>query len=435
MGQLVLMASSVVITALLARVVTPAGVGAYTLALNLTVTLSMISALGVDQAVLQQVARLAPAGEAKRAATFIRAGAMFTIASSAVAAILFIAVLGASIARQLFDSNDLAQAVAPISVWVLAASGQRYLSQAYRALHRIRESVFFGNRTRFGGILATVLVMLALVVLVIFAGQSSVTTCLWVTALSVMVASTWGFVRMARETHSHLTAGGRVLGKLVWIGIPLSVHTFCEYLTKRADIWVAGILLTDELTGLYGAAAALALLASVPLNIVNTFLAPIIGELHRKGEMRRMERYCTLTAGAALLATLAVVAMFALGGPFLLGIVYGDFYRDGWILLLILSIGEFAKVGVGSSGLVLLMAGHNKMLMWASVAGAVVAVVSGLILGHHFGLIGIALASAGSVAIQQTAKLFLVRHLIGVWVHARPLRTVAAWLQRGTRAA
>jgi len=421
-GQAVTTASGLVVSVILAHLLRPEAVGAYFLALNVVVVLSTLTCLGLDQAVLQRVPGVAGGGDAGLAGGMVLKGLFFVCVTGLAGALLYLLLGGGPLTRRVFHSDLLAAAALPVAVWVLAATVQRYLAQAYRSLHRIRESVLFGARTRFGGVFSTLAVIAVLGVLLVAFGTVSLSPALLATALSSLVISVWGGARLFLKTRAYASRLPQVqLSGLLVAGLPLLVHTLSEYFTKRADMWMAGIYLTDQVTGLYGAAASLALVASTPLTVVNIVLPPFIGELHQKNSRSRIATLCGLTSGAAILGTAAAAVVFLLFGRQLLTLLFGTFYGGGSTVLLILAVGEIAKVAVGSSALVLMMTGHQRSLMFASIAGGVLAIALGLILGHLFGLMGIAVASAIGVTFQQVLKLLIVRFRLGIWTHARPL--------------
>ena len=114
-----------------------------------------------------------------------------------------------------------------------------------------------------------------------------------------------------------------------------------------------------------------------------------------------------------------LIAFLLLGSP-ILGLAFGDFYRDAWPVLAILSIGQLVNVWVGSCGYLLVMTGHQRDMMRISTISCAVSTVGGLLAVREYGLVGVAIATAMGMIVQQTLMLLMARKRCGVWTHASP---------------
>jgi O-antigen/teichoic acid export membrane protein len=115
----------------------------------------------------------------------------------------------------------------------------------------------------------------------------------------------------------------------------------------QTDFWIVGAFRPQEEVAIYGAAVKLVLMVALPLQIVSAVVPPLITELYVQGRRRELERALRATATLAGIPACLVLAVFmTLGGP-ILGTVYGGYYREGWLVLAVLSAGQLVNVGLG----------------------------------------------------------------------------------------
>ena len=121
----------------------------------------------------------------------------------------------------------------------------------------------------------------------------------------------------------------------------------------------------------------------------------------------------TLTGIPAWLASMACI-FFA--GP-ILGLVYGNYYREGAAVLALLSIGLFASVCAGSCGIVLAYTGHQKMLMVITIVSSAVTFIAMLAAVKPYGIVGVAMARTAGQILQNGIVLLVVKQKTGMWTH------------------
>jgi O-antigen/teichoic acid export membrane protein len=167
----------------------------------------------------------------------------------------------------------------------------------------------------------------------------------------------------------------------------------------------------------------------MPLAIVTAIAPPLIAEMYSQGRREDLEHalrsMATLTGIPAWLASMACI-FFA--GP-ILGVVYGDYYRGGAVVLALLSIGLFASVCAGSCGIVLAYTGHQKTLMMITIAISALTLGAMLATVEPFGKVGVATSKTVGQILQNGVVLLVVKQKTGMWTHiglrgiSRPWRT------------
>jgi O-antigen/teichoic acid export membrane protein len=399
-------------------------VGIFHLALNTVVVLSIVANLGVEQSVLQRLPGLVSRTDEALRNGVLRRATSIVVPTALVASLAYLFVGHRSVFSGLVDHAAVALLALPIALWTFAGALQRFVGEAFRSLHLIRDSVLFGGVVQFGGILSYVVVTSVLLGLFLWHGSASLITVLWICAVGTVLVSLSGLGRLI---------GGRArpmdLAGIGWVPVlvasaPFLVNNIAQYLSKRSDIWIAGILTGDDATGLYATVAVLPALINVPLTNANVVLAPAIGELFAQGKVDQLKRLVGLGPGLALIPAVLLALAFVLFGRQILGLAFGDYYAAGAVVLVILALGQIVSVAVGSSGYVLMMAGRHVDLMWCSVFGASVTIVACFVGGRTAGLEGLAVGAAFGASVQQLSKLVFARIRLGFWSHARPVRAV-----------
>jgi O-antigen/teichoic acid export membrane protein len=183
------------------------------------------------------------------------------------------------------------------------------------------------------------------------------------------------------------------------------------------DIWTLGAFLPQRELALYGAANRLVGMVTMPLAIVTAIAPPLIAEMYSQGRREDLEHalrgMATLTGIPAWLASMGCI-FFA--GP-ILELVYGPYYREGAVVLALLSIGLFASVCAGSCGIVLAYTGHQKTLMVITVAISIATLIAMLAAVEPYGIVGVAMAKTIGQILQNGIVLLVVKQKTGMWTH------------------
>jgi O-antigen/teichoic acid export membrane protein len=180
--------------------------------------------------------------------------------------------------------------------------------------------------------------------------------------------------------------------------------------TSQLDLWIAGASLDQESVALYGSAKRLMRIVSLPLVMMNLVVPPLIAELHAKGDTTRLERAVRGAASLAGIPALVTLVAFVLWREELLGILYGDFYRQAGTILFFLTIERLAFVWSGPCALALTMTGHDAVMLRMTTIGSILAAVGAAT--------GAALDGGRGIAIG-VALAGIIRHSLMWWATRR----------------
>lgn len=407
-------AGTLLANGVLARLLTPAELGAYFLVITLVTSVVAAAALGLPRAVVRLVAgHLAMARPGEAVGTLVSA-VRSVVAAGVVAAAVTATWPGRWIVSSVWETPLLEGVLVLAAVMIGAEAVRVLLSESLRGLHDYRSMALTGEGARAG---VTALAIAALAVVV---DQTDLRTAVVLTmAASVTVAAVAAALLLSRVRR--LRPRRRVaLAPLLALSLPLMVHDVTNLLLNSGDLWIIGAARTPRDVAVYAAAVRVVMLVRVPMFLLSQALAPTISELHAVGDRRRLERMVRGAACIAAIPTLLLVPAGVFFGESVLRVVFGDFYAQGATVLVILSIGEAANGLTGPTAITLSMTGQQRVLMGCSVVALAVTLSGELLLVGPFGLPGVAVASAGGVALFHGMLALVIRRRLGIWTLASP---------------
>jgi O-antigen/teichoic acid export membrane protein len=328
---------------------------------------------------------------------------------------------GGILGEYLFHTPALTTATGLVAGWMALITLQMLLAETFRGFHDIRlASIFSGLAS--GGLAANILLTICLGLLWWVNGQAALPTVLLLTvgclSISVMMGS-W----ILRHRMMSLPSGGAqtrtgygdVL-RMAWPNLITNL-TILALELGMIDIWILGAVRPEEDVALYGAAARAVILLPLPLSIVNAVVAPLIAEMYAQGKKRELERTLRATATLAGIPAFFVLVAFILLGRPVLGLVFGDYYQGAATVLILLSIGQFVNVWVGSCLLTLVMTGHQTAMMKIALISSLITLIPGLEAAKHYGAPGMATAASLGLMIQSILMWLTVRRKTAIWTH------------------
>jgi O-antigen/teichoic acid export membrane protein len=340
------------------------------------------------------------------------------------AALLCLPPVQAVLAQLLqFDLN--VPILALLFAWTVGLALQSLLAELFRGMHDIlRASIF-------GGLCSSLLSLMALVgSLVLFTPSLLVFVGLVVSA--TLLASAVAGSSLYRLTR-HLPRGPESAWRSVLsLSLPFWGTSVVLVVLGQADLWILNQLSNSESVALYGAATRLTQLLTLPLLVINAALIPVISEQHALGQHQRLQEVLRTSAAMAALPAILALLLFAVAGSWLLGLFFGDVYRQAHGLLVILAAGQCVNVLGGSAGYTLLMTGHQRDMFLITVASGAAMCVLAVALGSQLGATGVAIGAATGLAVQSLVMCWAVWRRLGLITLAspaaflRPLHTLKA---------
>src|SRR5271169_1587915 len=166
-----------------------------------------------------------------------------------------------------------------------------------------------------------------------------------------------------------------------------------EFSMGQTDRVALGFFRGAHEVGIYAVAAALIAYEPIVLQSVNQIFAPVIADIHTRGDLALLGRlFQTLTKWMLGLTFPLAAVMIVYARPIMR--IFGHDFEAGWPILVIGTCGQLVNCGVGSVGYLLLMSGNQRRLVRVQAAMAVVMVVLSVRLVPLWGALGAAVAAA-----------------------------------------
>ena len=408
-GRFVALPAGAAANVLIARTLQPGDVGSYFVIVNLVSIVALISMLGLNQGVVRGVSEAMTRGRPAAAGGVVRTALKLTAVVSIALGIAYL-LTGHAVGQNLFGSPSIADATAWISLFIPLTAFRLLVPEAFRGFNDIKWATILGDAA------TNLTLALALAALVVGGWQTSLTEVL---IISIALAGALVVLSMGRLGNKVKPLGVDSGGAraLLWISLPLLATNLSWNLMVQIDTIVLGAFRSGADVAYYVAGSRLAALLLVPLLIGMSFLAPLITELWTQQRFHDLERLLRLTSAATGLASGIGLLVLAVLGPWALTFLFGDYYQRGGTVLLVLSASSFLTSMGGYCGLALMMAGEQMAAMLITSFVAVVTIAGTVVAADTTGALGVAIAMACGVTLQNVLTFFAVRVRLGIWAY------------------
>ncbi len=397
---------------LLAHLLSPHEMGAYFLTMSLVALSATLAQLGLNQTIVRLVAEAVGTGRPGRAAAAVKKVMLYGGAGALVVAGILISGAGRWVAVEVFHSSLMAHVMVLAGIMLIMTTFQGLLSESFRGFYDIRYASIFS------GFFSTLISILLFFILWMKTGHADLATVMILSIIGGTTSNLAAAFLLKRKVNT--VAGKDELRRreILTIAWPMLVTNLTLFVLNQMSIWVVGAFLPESQVAVYGAALRFALLLEKPLLIANAFLPPIIAEMYFTGRKTELERIIRTVAAFVSIPALLLLLGFILFGKMMLGIIFGEFYQSGTILLLILSMGQFINVWSGSCGITLMMTGHQKYMMGITVVCGLLGLGASIILVQLYGALGVAISFSATLSTQNILMLVFCRIKTGIWAFA-----------------
>lgn len=410
---------SIVLVAVLARMLDPVDLGSYLLALSVILVAAMVTQLGLERTVVRLVAEANELGRSGVAWRVITQSFFLVAVSSVCVGVIFWLWVGPWLASDVFHSSSLGNATWLLSLWIPSFAFQSLISETFRGLQDIRLATTFSG-TAFGGILSIVVYLIIFGITLIVRSTIDLEEAIALSAVANWVVVLCGFALLSQRVRSLVSTDAERLPtrSLLQVSSPLWISNLGLLIMSQADLWVIGAFRSEEEVAVYGVASRLVRLLSMLLIVANEVMAPIIAELYVRDRKQKLQQTLQVTAAAATMVAFPIYVAFILFGETIIGVVYGPYYGTAALFLVVLSTAQLVSVWTGSCGVTLMMTGQGKLMMAITVSTSVAGIVGSVLLVSSVGALGVAVAIAGATALQRFLMLAVVRLRCDVWAQA-----------------
>jgi O-antigen/teichoic acid export membrane protein len=392
----------------MSRLMGEAEYGYFAFGLSLATVLAIGASLGQQTAILRFWQEEHVGGRPDRALQALRAGGALTVIAGLVVSL---ALLVVSLGVQLFG-----EAARPMAHLYAAAALilPMALAEYWGAAVRAQGSVWTSQLPR--DILWRVAAPLAVVGLYALGDPVNGWQALLITAVTLALALALQYLwaeRRGYEIAIGLTGTREYWAERKTASRWFLLGTVIDSAALNMDIIFVGLLVTPESAGVYFNAFRTAGLLTLFMFALTLVLAPMLARHYHAGEMRKAQAITALCAWAGFVFSLAVFVGFYFFGDLLLSL-FGGSHKDGWLILMLLSVGLLFDAATGPSRIVMMMTGHERDYVRIFGVIQIIGMAAQLLVIPIWGPVGAATANMLTRIVSQLAIAWWSRHHIGI---------------------
>jgi O-antigen/teichoic acid export membrane protein len=176
------------------------------------------------------------------------------------------------------------------------------------------------------------------------------------------------------------------------------------------DVVMLGLLTDDAEVGNYKVALNGGSLVGFGLQSINMILLPRVAVLYTDGKTSELQKLVTAAARLALLFTFITCILLVFFGQWFIITLFGAEYADGYVTLLIIGGGQLIGAIFGSVMLVVNMTGNEKHALRGTIGFALLNILLNALLIPFAGKEGAAVATAVSLAVLNLYLWYIARN-------------------------
>jgi O-antigen/teichoic acid export membrane protein len=408
-GRFVALPAGAAANVLIARILQPTDVGAYFVIFNLVSIVALISMLGLNQAVVRGVSEAMTRGRPSAAGAVVKTSLQFTAIASVALGLLYL-LAGHAIGLHVFGSPSIAAVTVWIALFIPLTAFRLLVPEAFRGFNDIKWATILGDAA------TNVTLAVALTAFVVVGWNATLKDVLVLSvALSAVLVVVSAVRLRGKVTPLGVDPGGA--RSILLVALPLLATNLSWNLMVQIDTIVLGVFRPGGEVAYYVAGSRLAALLLVPVLIGTSFLAPLITELWTAGRLADLERMLRAASAATGIASGVGFLLLLVLGPWALTALFGGYYHRGGTVLLILAASSLLTSMGGYPGLALMMAGEQVAAMAITMFVAVVTISGTVLAADTLGAVGVAVAMACGIALQNVLNVLAARMRLGIWVY------------------
>lgn len=389
----------------LARTLGVEGAGLYFLAFTIVTLGSLVTRLGVENAVTRYVAAHAAQSDWGTVDRVVRIAARMTLGCSVLGALLLFGFADL-IARRFFDDQALAS---PLRWMALAMPPLTLLFVYAKALLGLKKAA---TAMTMQSVLPPLLACCGALLLAPRFGPSGGAIAYTIAAAVTVLYGVRCWMKL-REGWNVSGASQIGVKGLLSSSTPLLGAMLLQQAIQAIPLLLLGHLASVHEVGLFSVAQKTAALIALVLIAANVVVAPRFAEYYQKRDMRSLDR--TARAGAAMMTLMAApAALLFMIMPQEILALFGAGFPDGSASLRILAAAQFINVMSGSVGILLVMTGQELSALTANFTAFIICIVLSILLIPQFGATGAAIAAAIPLAVVNLIRVRFVWQTMGV---------------------
>lgn len=393
---------------LIARNYGPEGLGVLTLTITVLSISVVIVKVGVDINLMKWIARYNEKNlESKIKSLYLKSVGIIFFIGSIVSTVLFF--YSGWMALIVFKKDNLVEPFYLISILLIPLAILHLNSEVMRGYKKV--SYYFvlnSNLISFFGIVLIIFNLQS-----IFSKYTQIDIYIVATLLATIVSIFLIFTTI--NFKQHVSSSSLPVSKLIIDSFPIMITSSLMMLMGWTDVIMIGVFMTEYDVGVYTAALKLALLTSLSLIAVNSILAPKISYMHSIGDEAGMKVVVMLATKLIFFTSLPVLFVFMVAPEFFLNI-FGQEFKRGAIVLMILSIGQLINSMSGPVGHILNMTDRQVIFQYIMLISVLLNITLNYLLIPMYGIEGAAISTAASTILWNLLSVVYIHKKFGLTV-------------------
>lgn len=375
--------------------------GQFALVSQTVMFLSIVGLAGLDVGVVRHFSKSMADKAPLAAAAVIRAAAFGFVLISAISICLW---LGSDLLWSIMFGSVVPLAMLPVVCALLfTRAGTLLLGGMLRSQHRFT----------LGQLTAALWIPLASALALAGGLVTSAEGALWAGAVGGLIAILVGAASLRHHMGSGEEAIDVSLKSLIASSLPLWGVGVAINIGDWYGLAVAAKTMGAAETGLYRVGSQIASTMQIVTMTIFSVYTPRISTAFHAGDHKQVAMLARSAMRVGVLLSLPMTAaLLILGEPLLAQI--GSEFRSAYSVLAILVVGNLIYVVFGPSGVVLAMAGRERINLAITVLATGLLIICMPIAAHHLGIEGIAITIAATMLFRNILTLAAVHRVFGI---------------------
>ncbi|MBL4654101.1 MAG: flippase [Flavobacteriales bacterium] len=382
----------------LARLLGAEGSGVFYLAFTIVLVIATIGRIGMDNALVRFVAASAASEDGGRILGVYKKSLFYVLPISTCLSILLF-VLSPWVGEFIFHKSELIEPLGVMALGIVPLALLTLYASALQGLKRIAAST---------SVLSVFVPMITCIIVILLVPDYGIYAATWGYLVAVVVTFVIGVFFWRRATSAYKNESSEFSrSELFSSSMPLFVGGMMDMIIIWSPMLILGIWASNQDIGVYNAASKTAMLTSFVLGAVNSISAPKFAMLYAQNDMKALALLARNSAKIMILCALPILLLFMLIPELILSL-FGDEFKQGAAVLMVLVVGQFIAVATGSVMFLLMMSGNEKLMRNNLITCACIVVILSLWLIPMYGIVGAAIAAAVTLSVQNLIATILV---------------------------
>lgn len=185
------------------------------------------------------------------------------------------------------------------------------------------------------------------------------------------------------------------------------------------DRIVVGLFLPAEEIGVYVAVSQISTILMVILSGLSPIAVPLFAHFYHQQDKGKLEEVYRISTKWGIYLSIPILAVLLISPAESLVLIFGNAYKDGATILLILLIGQIVNLATGSVNPLLIMTENQRFLFKISAITLAVDILLLVLLVPRAGLLGAAIVTSLCLSFLYLIELFWVKKRLNLWPYDR----------------